>query len=205
LFRKNAFMADSIQKERQVEIMSIFKRVVCVLLAAVMLLFAAGCSEKQNGKIDIDTLAKQELANFPEPTEAFAYVLGKSDMDKDMVDDYLSRLVAAYNAMDAEEFCEYAQKQNSEVLNEFIALNKDITEAVSQMPLEEIGMSVEVSQFAFKLAAADAKLAAWNVKYLKNKININSSSVSYDDMKKEMGEIINEYSSVFYGEEFVTV
>lgn len=192
------------------------KRISCLLLTLVMVLTLAACGSSSsapvgNGDtnksdIDINTLADAKRANFPEPSEAYDTVLSNVQMDQKTFDVYLSRMVAAYDNMNDEEFCKYIYELNPTydeyTKNIFSLINSTCNLLALDPSAETSQICLTLSTFNTDLSEFMSLIATWNMVYNTVGTKIEDAP-TYADLKDEMKPIINTFSNLLYGKDMV--
>lgn len=192
------------------------KRISCLLLTLVMVLTLAACGssgsapvgngDTNKSDIDINTLADAKRANFPEPSEAYDIVLSNVQMDQKTFDVYLSKMVAAYDNMNDEEFCKYIYELNPTydeyTKNIFNLINSTCNLLALDPSAETSQICLTLSTFNTDLSEFMSLIATWNMVYNTVGAKIEDAP-TYADLKDEMKPIINTFSNLLYGKDMV--
>ncbi len=193
------------------------KRISCILMVLVMVLALTACGSSSSSTfttapritqnaLDIDTLADAKRANFPDPTEGYALSVAEAGVDKDYLDKYLGKQIAAYENLKDEKACEYIFDLNKDMnsyMTSWLSLNTSRAALLRLEGTDEATAKADqLNEFNLTLSAVLGTWAEWDVKYQSIGLG-DENAPSYDELMEAAEYVINQTSNLLYGKDMI--
>lgn len=186
------------------------KKLICII-TLFSVLFAVGCTsvipQDNSDSIAIDELAEDVKKDLPAASDRLKPILETIETEKEDFDDCFSVIVAAYNALEGEAFCDFADDYIADEMNKFL-VNVSVEIATAGKTndpsalLEDPSSFLDFTSFSSDLSALNVKLASWRMDYSSLDFS-KDEDITYDTLKDDLGDIINEYAELIYGEDII--
>ena len=113
--------------------------------------------------------------------------------------------IAAWDEFGAEDFCQYMYDQ--EFLNKLEKIGDEITiiadELQTSSNIEEVKLALPLRAMVVNLSTIDLNYAKWNTAYTGLLAYPETSDTTVEELKGEMGDVINSYAMIFYGKNVI--